>query len=180
MTHTFRSARSAAAGLLAMTVAAVFAPGTTCAQSVQSLPRSEKGIYAGVSVGVHFEAAEGSKGQGMAGSGLIGYQFNARWAIQGEFGDTGNFECFEVWVSPDRKETVCDGAPIANLIDVVRRFTAGSLRPYVALGLGMGVHVGTGVEIPIGRRFAVVPAVDVNVLPDMLAVRPKVALLVRF
>ena len=64
----------------------------------------------------------------------------------------GNVECFEAWVSPDRKETVCDSAPILNF-DAVLRFTAGPLRPYVAFGLGMGVHVGTGVEIPIGRRF---------------------------
>jgi len=179
MTHTLCSARSAAAGILVMAVAAALAPGTTYAQSAQPPSRSQKGTYAGVSAGVYFETSESGTGQAVAGSGIIGYQFNARWAIQGELGGMGNVECFEAWVSPDRKETVCDSAPILNL-DVVRRFTAGSLRPYVAFGLGMGVHVGTGVEIPIGRRFAVVPAVDVNVLPDMLAVRPKVALLVRF
>jgi len=39
---------------------------------------------------------------------------------------------------------------------------------------------GGGVESPFGGRFAIAPDVDVDLAPDMLAVRPKVAMLVRF
>jgi hypothetical protein len=49
------------------------------------------------------------------------------------------------------------------------------------LGVGLGnLRVGTGVAVPFGDRFAVVPAVDLNVLPDMLSARPEAAQLVRF
>jgi hypothetical protein len=57
MTHTLRSVRSAVAGLVIL--AAALSPDATYAQSAQPPSRSQKGIYVGVSVGVHFEAAEG-------------------------------------------------------------------------------------------------------------------------
>ena len=178
MKRTASLVRSAASGLVVMAVTGVLAPATSYAQ----LPSgSEKGAYAGASVGVYAETAEGSQGKALAGSGIIGFRFGARWAIQGEVGGMGNVYCREGvnWPDPQPKGTCCHSDPIFT-IDAVRRFTAGSLRPYVAFGLGMGVHVGAGVEVPFGGRFAVAPGVDVNVLPDMLAVRPKVALLVRF
>ncbi len=178
MKRTASLLRSAASGLVVMAVTGVLAPATSYAQ----LPSgSEKGAYAGASVGVYAETAEGRQGQAVAGSAIIGYRFNARWAIEGEFGRTGSLYCYEAFVSADQqaRATYCHRDPIFN-IGAVRRFTAGSLRPYVVFGFGAGVHVGAGVEVPFGRRFAISTGVDVNVLPDMLAARPKVALLVRF
>ncbi len=125
MTYTLRSARSAAAGIVILAV--VLSPNATYAQSVQSPSRPQTGIYVGGSVGVHLETSESGTGQAVAGSGLIGYQFNAGWAIQGEFGGMGNVECFEAWVSPDCKETVCDSAPVLNL-DAIRPSSAGPRR----------------------------------------------------
>ena len=93
-----RSVLSAAVGLLIVSVSSVSAPATSYAQSPSG---SGKGAYGGASVGVYAEAAEGSSGKAVVGSAIIGYRFNARWAIQGEFGRTGNVFCF-LWriISP--------------------------------------------------------------------------------
>lgn len=178
MKRTAGVLRSAASGLAIVAVSGVLAPAASYAQ----LPSgSDKGAYAGASVGVYAETAEGGQGQAVAGSAIVGYRFNARWAIEGEFGRTGSLYCYEAFASADRQTTAtyCHRDPIFN-IGAVRRFTAGSLRPYVVFGFGAGVHVGAGIEVPFRRRFAVSTGVDVNVLPDMLAARPNVALLVRF
>jgi hypothetical protein len=171
--------RAAVAGFLVAVVAS-FAPAAGYAQSPSPLG---KGVYAGGSIGVYFEAAEGDSGQALAGSGIIGYRFGAHWAIQGEFGGMGNVYCYEATLqwqgNRTTRETICHRDPIFT-VDAVRRFRAGSLRPYIAFGFGMGAHAGFGVEIPVGSRFAIAPGVDVNLLPDMLAVRPKVALVVHF
>lgn len=143
MKRTARSVRSAAAGILVMAVAAALASATSYAQSPSG---SEKGAYGGGSASVHFETAKGGGGEAVVGSAIIGYRFNARWAIQGELGRMGNIYCHESFVSPDRKMTDCRSDPIFSF-DAVRRFTAGSLRPYVVFGLGMDFHAGAGVEV---------------------------------
>jgi len=169
--------RSAIAGLLAITLAVAFTQDTAHAQSAPPPAGSMKGAYVGISVGIYFEAAEGHFGKAAAISGIAGYQFNDRWAIHGEFGRNGK-TCY--WVNTDKgRKKDCHRDPLFSL-DAVRRFESGSMRPYVAFGIGMGVHLGTGVEVPFGRRFAIVPAVDINMLPDMLSARPKIAQFVRF
>jgi hypothetical protein len=174
-----------AAGTTARTIGLTAAAALVAASAAaQTPPGSGKGAYVGGSAGVYFESAEGNTGHALAGSAIFGYRFGARWAMQGEVGGMGDVYCREAtlsWENPHRetRETVCHRDPIFT-VDAVRRFTAGRLRPYVAFGLGIGAHVGLGAEIPVGGRFAIVPGVDVNVLPDMLAVRPKVAMLVRF
>jgi len=178
--QTSCSNRSAAAGLVIVVLATAFAPGIT---SAQSTPRADTGVYLGGSVGVYLESSEGHSGAALAGGGIIGYRFGARWAIQGEVGGTGTVYCYEAILQQldktTTRETICHRDAVFS-VDAVRRFRAGSLSPYVTLGLGMGVHAGVGIEIPFGRRLAVAPALDVNLWSDMLAVRPKVALLVRF
>lgn len=126
------------------------------------------------------ETAEGGSGQALAGSVIAGYQFGARWAVQGEYGWMGDVYCQDV-VSHGSTvpDTHCHRDPIFS-IDAVMRFKAGGLRPYLAFGLGMGVHVGTGLDIPVGRHVVIAPGVDINMLPDMLVARPKVSVLVRF
>jgi len=44
----------------------------------------------------------------------------------------------------------------------------------------MGLHGGTGLDVPFGGHFAIVPAVDINLLPDMLITRPRLAQVARF
>ena len=178
MGSTPGSARSVIAGLLAIMLAAAVTQGTAHAQSAPPPSGSAMGAYVGVSVGVYFETGE-SRGRtaGISISGIAGDQFNDRWAMQGEFGRNGEV-CNRATVN-NKPKNVCHRDPLFSL-DAVRRFEAGSVRPYVAFGFGMGQHVGTGVEVPFGGQFAIVPAVDINLLPDMLSARPKLAQLVRF
>jgi opacity protein-like surface antigen len=160
--------------------AAQTAPAAPAAQPAPAAPPSNRGAYVGGSVGIYAEMAEGSSGQAPAGSVIAGYQFGARWAVQGEYGWMGDLYCHQGTSQGSTVPwTYCHRDPIFS-IDAVMRFKAGGVRPYVAFGLGMGVHVGAGIDIPIGRHVVIAPGVDVNMLPDMLAARPKVAVLVRF
>ena len=175
-----------AAGVLTVVVAALLVPSAAFAQTAQAVPATlaapatTRGAYVGGSVGLYVETAEGGSGQAPAGSIIAGYQFGARWAVQGEYGWMGDIYCHEMsYPGSTYKQTNCHRDPIFS-IDAVMRFKAGGLRPYLAFGLGMGVHVGAGLDIPVGPHVVIAPGVDVNMLPDMLAARPKVAVLVRF
>lgn len=191
---TTTAARRSAIGVLTITVAVALMPEIVHAQSSSG---AEKGAHLGASGGVYFESSEGKSGHALAGSGILGYRFNARWAIQVELGKTGTVYCYDqvpilaangslngyrhVPAAKGKQgpNTICHSDSLLN-IDVVRRFTAGSLRPHIMLGLGAGVHLGVGVEVPFGGRFALVPGIDFNVGPEVGSARPKVALLVRF
>jgi len=177
-----------AAGVLTVMLAALLVPSAALAQAApasqaappaQAAPASSRGAYVGGSIGLYVETAEGDSGQAPAGSIIGGYQFGKRWAVQGEYGWMGDVYCHQITGGSGAPYTSCHRDPIFS-IDAVMRFKAGGLRPYLAFGLGMGLHVGTGVDIPVGRHVVIAPGVDFNVLPDMLSARPKVAVLVRF
>jgi len=173
-----QTAQAASAGPTAQ--AAPVAPATQAAPATPAAPPSNRGAYVGGSVGLYVETAEGGSGQAPAGSIIAGYQFGARWALQGEYGWMGDVYCHQVTSQGSAApHTYCHRDPIFS-IDAVMRFKAGGLRPYLAFGFGMGVHVGTGLDFPVGRHVVIAPGVDVNMLSDMLAARPKVAVLVRF
>jgi len=183
-----------AAGVLTVLFAALLVPSAALAQTApaasagppaQAAPAAQasspsvRGAYIGGSIGLYVETAEGDSGQAPAGSIIAGYQFGARWAVQGEYGWMGDVYCHQITGGSGAPYTSCHRDPIFS-IDAVMRFKAGGLRPYLAFGLGMGLHVGTGVDIPVGRHVVIAPGVDLNMLPDMLSARPKVAVLVRF
>jgi hypothetical protein len=181
---------------LAVTAIGAMTGLTPAVAEAQSNPKPGKGFYAGGSLGVYFESSEGHHGSAAAGSGSLGYAFNDRWAVQLELGQTGTAYCYQesavfgpsgnrTFVYPDVSKknppqgSICHSDPIANL-DVVRRFTSFDVRPYLALGIGAGFHLGVGVAIPLGARLTLSPGVDFNAGPEFGGARPRMALLVRF
>ncbi|WP_411281550.1 hypothetical protein [Gemmatimonas sp.] len=162
------------------------------AQSTSTPQPGDKGIYLGATVGQYFESAEGKHGSAPAGSGILGYQFGPKWAMQLEYGRTGTSYCYQqvaiagggfYHVAVPKKNppagSICHSDPIGGL-DVIRRFGPSRTRPYVALGLGAGLHLGFGVEIEARQRFVIAPALDLNYAGDAGSARPRVAFLVRF
>ncbi len=156
---------------------------------------ADKGLYLGGTLGRYFESSEGKSGSAPAGSGILGYRFGP-WAVQLEIGGTGTSYCYRQveFVGADGKRnfqhvdvpkknappgSICHSDPVLNL-DVIRRFGAGSARPYVAIGVGAGVHLGLGVEVKVSERFVVAPAFDANAGAEFGSVRARLAFLFRF
>jgi hypothetical protein len=61
-----------------------------------------------------------------------------------------------------------------------RSVIAGLLAIMLAAAVTQGTAHAQSAPPPFGGQFAIVPAVDINLLPDMLSARPKLAQLVRF
>ena len=129
----------------------------------QAPPSTRTGLYVGGSIGRYLEASEGGGGSAAVRAITLGYHFNPRWGIRGEFASTGDV-C-------DQRTARCHRDQLFTL-SAVRRFT-GDRRSFYLL-FGLVPHAGFGMSVPLGPRLTVSTEFDVVYSIYAIAARLKV------